>query len=1130
VTVSKGGKEMKDIKVRALQFSRRHPLGRNLIAVFLTLWLLFWGFLSFIAPGLVSNAAQNWARGLGRSLSIAEVTIRPWSMSLQLDGVRLQDKDGSPMFSARRLQFEALPRSLLIGHWRARLLALDHAQLYLTRGPQGLWNWVRLAQDAAGPTSAHPGASATPKLWLDWLRISSAEIHVLDQQGKNPNRYDIAQFNFNLHDLSTLPTDGGYQLSAMMGRDTRLDWRGSLQLDPLVSFGHVRLSGFQLASVWNYVTPYMRLAPPRGTLLVDLDYQFNLKKAQPYLSLVSIYSRLDGMQLQSPDGQQHFNLQQLAFEDGVFDLQKHSLFFKRIRLSGGDFSAARDASGQLDWLAALPPPTPAASAQVSASAKAAGKRASAPGWKLQVNQLSLADWKLALTDNSFVQALQVNAALPQLSLALRQSPQHGLEIDQLGFNLQNLQLGAHAQAPVLSIDQTQLSGVALQDGKLHPGILTIKGPTLSLERGADGQINLQTLFKSRHPRHGSSASASPASLPPLPQFTLSDGKLNWSDRQPQRPVKLMLDQLSASLAPQSDGLHYAALLGGHLGRGQFKLSASLDPVRRSVQGQLNVDALPLAPLAPYALSGTILSLTQGNASARLDLNLTAQGWGLSGQAGIARLAVMEPGATLPLLGWNALSLSGIKVSDQPLALSVRSVLLDRPVARLVLDQHRVSNIKKLFSTAPGTVATSARPGGAGGATSAPAAAPAVPPATPADHANHGMAFNIRVVHVRNADVDFADQGLNPGFAAQINHLTGSISNLSSLPGQRGTLALNGSVDQGGDVRVSGVLAPLDITDSADITLMFRDIAMTSLNTYSENLAGWQISDGRLTVGLHYVLDHRKIQGENSVVVDSIQLGPEIERPGLSHLPLRLAIALLEDSHGRIELHLPVSGSLDDPQFSYSGLIWQAFVNVIEKAVTAPFRALAAMLGGQGFDDVRFVAGEAALAAPEQQKLQQLSQMMLQRPQLKLILAGTDDPDADRKQLARARIDQAILAAAGIELNADEPLPELDMQDAAVQSAVKTVYGQRVGRLKLLSRLMSTSRGSAFYAGLRQEAIAAEAISDAELSALAKARARSAQQFLLQGQPGLATRISLGAVHSAKASTDGVPLDIQLLTQ
>lgn len=1052
----------------------------------LALWMIVWGLLAFVAPGMVRDAARQWAHGIGRSLEIGEVVIHPWSMSIELDRVRLSDRNGQALFAARHVSLETMPRALLIGHWHAELLAVDQPQWFVERDARGSWNWARFLADASGPGPA----GKPPKVLLDTLSIAQGQVHLVDRLGGGLNRYELKQLNLSLHDLSTLPSEGGYLLSASLGDNTRIKWRGSLGLAPLTSAGRISLTGLNLASIWEYASPYLHLAPPLGTAAVDMNYIFDLKGSAPHLTLSSIYGRLDGLQLLAPDGRHRLELPAAALEDGIFDLQKHSLFFKRIRLRNGWLTATREADGRLNWLAALAP-RPVSAKQEKPAAD----------WKMQVNDLRFENWNLGVLDSSFIRPLQIKTEIPLLSFGVRQSTQQGLAIERLSAILKNLQLGENGQPPLIKTAQLQLSGASIAEHQIHPGALTLQQPVVLLERAASGQINLASLLVSRLP------AADPGSTPAwkwsVPRVGVSDGQLRWSDRQSTQPVQVALEHISGSLAPRAAGSIFDADLTASAGKGRLGLNAAWDTAAGTARGTVTANGLPLTPLAPYLLGGTPLSLARGSASARLDLSLDGGHWMLSGQAGVADLAVQEPGEAAPLLAWHGLNLNGLKLSGQPLALSVRDVVLDRPQARLVLDQHRVSNMRRLF---------------AGNAAAKPAAAPA----------KTTTLVDIRAVHVRNGNLDFADQAMKPAFATQINHLTGSVTGLSSRPGRRGTLALNGEVDQAGDVRVRGALAPLAITDNADISLLFRNIPLTSLNTYSENIAGWQIQDGRLSVDLHYVLSQRKLNGDNRIVVDSIKLGPQVERPGVSRLPLSLAVAVLEDSDGRIDLRLPVSGNLDDPQFSYGGLVWQAFVNVIQKVATAPLRALGSLFGLDNFDNVRFIAGEAAVTPPERQKLGQLAQMLSQRPQLKLRLAGAYDPVADRKAMARARVDLAILQAAGAAPAAGEPLPEIDLQDVEMQAAIKSMYAQRVGRLKLLARMVSDSAKPDFYARLRNEAIADEAVDDAALLALARARAQSAQQFLLQSQPGLASRVALDPVHTTRASADGVPLLIDLV--
>ncbi|BEV71800.1 DUF748 domain-containing protein [Paludibacterium sp. THUN1379] len=1065
---------------------------RYALAAVLLLWALSWGFLAYIAPGLVHDAAVRWAQGIGRQLTLEEVAIHPWRMSLELKGVRLRDRDGSPLFAAERIQLDAMPRALLIGHWHAEMLALSRPEVDLVRAADGSWNWARLVRDASGPG---PSSGSAPKVFIDWLTFSQGRLVLRDLQGSPDQTYDLQRINLNLHDLSTLAGEGGYTLSATLGEHTRLKWRGLLGLEPLSSSGRITISQLPVADVWDYLAPYLHLAPPRGNLSLDLNYVFDLKSARPRLTLSTLFARIDGLGLRSPDGQSQLALGQLALEDGLLDLQKHSLFFKRIHLSNGQVTAVRNQAGQLDWLAAMP-----------AQAAAADKPAAGPAWHIQVNDLRLDNWQWQLRDQSRVSPVELKGHLPFLSLGVRLGDPAGLALSRITANLKDLSLAQPGQPPMLTMAHLGLGEASMSGRQIHGGVLTLQQPVLQIERAADGSLNLDAL------RAGSGGRPVVAAVQKaedrgwqftLPRLAMADGRLVWRDRTLAQPAEVTLAPLAGSLSPHPSDGAFDVSLNAHAGRGQLDFAGQFDPAAAQLQGQLTAQALPLTPLSPYLLAKTPLAMPQGNLSAKLDLRYGATGWQLAGSAGLNSLLIREAGEQNPLLAWRALNLSGLKLSGSPLAVSVRDVQLDRPVVRLVLDQNRVSNLRRLFA-----------------ATSPTPAKPATGKAAP-------LIFDVRMIRVRNGNVDFADQGMKPAFATRVNQLGGTISGLSSRPGKRGAIALNGLVDQNGDVRVRGALAPLSFTDSADIQLMFRNIPLTSLNTYSENIAGWQIDDGRLSVELQYLLSQRKLKGDNRIVVDSIKLGPQVERPGISRLPLSLAVLLLQDSHGRIDLHLPVSGDLDDPQFSYGGLVWQAFVNVVQKVATAPFRALGAMLGMDGFDDVRFVAGEAAVTSPERQKLGELAKMMSQRPQMRLSIAGTWDPQADRRQLARARVDRAILQAAGVVLLPDEPLPAVDVQDVEIQQAIKTMFADRVGRLKLVARMVSGGSGPAFYTALRQEAIQNEAVADADLLALANARARGAQQYLAQTWPELKARISLAAAKTAQASADGVPLAIDL---
>jgi Domain of Unknown Function (DUF748) len=190
------------------------------------------------------------------------------------------------------------------------------------------------------------------------------------------------------------------------------------------------------------------------------------------------------------------------------------------------------------------------------------------------------------------------------------------------------------------------------------------------------------------------------------------------------------------------------------------------------------------------------------------------------------------------------------------------------------------------------------------------------------------------------------------------------------------------------------------------------VELTNLSAYSAKYAGYPIIKGTLTVDLQYKLDQGKLSADNHIEIDQLTFGDKVESASATKLPVRLAVALLKDSRGVIDVHVPVSGSLSDPQFSMGGVIWHAFLNLLERAATSPFRLLGAAFGGGGDAEqdlgyIDFDPGRAKLSAEATGKLDTLVKALIERPALKLSITGRVDPDADRQGLREASLDHAM---------------------------------------------------------------------------------------------------------------------------
>ena len=237
-----------------------------------------------------------------------------------------------------------------------------------------------------------------------------------------------------------------------------------------------------------------------------------------------------------------------------------------------------------------------------------------------------------------------------------------------------------------------------------------------------------------------------------------------------------------------------------------------------------------------------------------------------------------------------------------------------------------------------------------------------------------------------------------------------MTGLSSDPKSRAKVELNGKVERYSPAHIGGEANVLSAALYTDITMSLKDIDLTIVNPYSGRFIGYKIDKGKLSVDVTYKIDDRKLDAKQHFVVDQLELGDRVESPDAVHGPVKLAVALLKDRHGVIDIDLPMNGSIDDPQFRIGPLIWKAFVNLIVKVATAPFALLGNLFGGgEHMNVVEFAAGSAELDKPSQEQLATIAKSLKERPQLKLDVPIVYAKNIDAPKMAAARLNAELLA-------------------------------------------------------------------------------------------------------------------------
>lgn len=576
----------------------------------------------------------------------------------------------------------------------------------------------------------------------------------------------------------------------------------------------------------------------------------------------------------------------------------------------------------------------------------------------------------------------------------------------------------------------RITGVDLAARRAELAAIEVERLNLTAERTADGSIDLAQLVRTpkaapaKAPAPAAARKSAPAEAPwhyAVAQIALSQSALTFTDRSTASPVALRLSGLAAKVSNFSDdaGSKLPVELSGTLQRkGRFAARGTV--VREPLQAALNLRGsdLDIATFSPYLATGINASI----ASLRLGLggNATvAQGRdglkaGYKGDVRLGDLSLLNRDTSEPFAGFHELSVTGIRAAYEPAGtdIDIGRIALSDFFAQVLLDANGKLNVGELMKKpAEAAAADSATPAAA--APEAPAAAPAEAAPPPAAPAAPAPAFRLHVgeIALASGKIDYTDNFIKPNFSANLVDFGGTIGTIGTDVAEPAAVDLKARLNESGPVAISGTMNPLAAPPLLDITANAREIELTRFAAYSTKYTGYPIVKGKLQVDLHYALKDNLLKANNHIFIDQFTFGDRVDSPTATNLPVRLAISLLKNSRGEIDVDVPVSGSLSDPKFSVGGVIWRAFLNLITKAVTSPFSLLAGAFGG-GADElgyIDFAAGSARLEATQAAKIEKIAKALADRPAIKLDLSAHVDPALDTPGLKAATVERQVKA-------------------------------------------------------------------------------------------------------------------------
>jgi uncharacterized protein involved in outer membrane biogenesis len=673
--------------------------------------------------------------------------------------------------------------------------------------------------------------------------------------------------------------------------------------------------------------------------------------------------------------------------------------------------------------------------------------------------------------------------------------------------------------PLLALPRSSAEGIAfdLAQGTLDIGAVELAQPQVELRRLEDGAIDLVAALTPTGSAADEAAEESAAALAiRLGALRIDGGRVAFEDRAAPRPVQLALQDIALAVTDyrSADG-HRADLTleAGSAAGGSLSVSGAVRGVPLDVGLDVGVEGLSLLPALPYATEAMNLEVTSLLADAAGRVTLSAdEPFAYAGKASLRALHSRLPDEEAQLIGWQAMDAEGIELTLAGRSLRIGKVALSEPFLRVLINEDGEMN---LAAIAPAD----------------PAAAPDEQPDAAPDAGSDAEPFAIGVgrVEIRAGTMDFTDLNLPIPFAALVKPMQGQVSAITSGSPTPARVELDGDVNEYGAATIRGSLDVFDPQHLMDLELDFRNIEMPDLTPYTVKFAGREIADGSLDVDLSWSIRDGRLEANNRMVINDLELGAKVESPGALSLPLDLAVALLTDTQGRIDLAVPVSGDLNDPEFRYAPLVFKALGNVLGKIVTAPFRFLASLLGGDAEDAdlefVGFVAGDAALRGPEAEDLEKLATALTQRPELLLEVGAAFDAARDGRAMRERQLDAAISgrfeAGEGSGKDGDP-----------VRLIMEAMYAEAAGPeapAALQAEHSSIPQGSdkpvldetAYIEALRAALLEQQVVAEQDLRLLGMERAAAVRNYLVEAGGLDAARIALAEPDEAKRADENL---------
>jgi len=1014
--------------------------------------VLFYTIIGFVTiPWFIINKVPNILHNkVGINIQIKKAKFNPYTFELNLGNILIKDLDLKPVLALKSVylnynSFWLFEKTIYFSN-----LEINSPKLYATIQKNGKINLNNIMPKMAKTKKS--GTTLALEFILQKLNITNGQLAFNDTRDNKHFKLNFGPYDFKAQDISTKRGEfNAHSFKTNIQGGGKLFWEGGMSLNPLKLYGNINITNLKLPKLYSYSLPDIDAKLDRGELTLNLPYQIDLSKelkasinnAKLVLSNIQISNKITHNKIiDIPEFKvNNFNLKWPKQDIQIGNISLKNPYILAILSKNSDINIVKtfaiknkkeakvNANKKTKAWSYLLKTADINSAKVSfmdstfknpQQNKLNETSLHVKNISSDLSSLVVYNFSSILNKDTTLKSLgNINQKSKILNSDIKISNLHVEEFVSyikpfINFKIKNADINTNAKINLnysknfntkvqANVDISSLNIQSINDKNLitwnnfnvNKVAFDLKKQDISINNIILSEANIYTvlskngdinLLKSFMPNRQDKTTKENKKSKAW-TFLLKDAKINktnisFLDKTLKKDLKSNLKEISLHVKDISSNKNtpITYTISSIINK-NTKLKATGDVLQKTntINLNLNLSKLYLNDFIAYIQPFVNFKIKKGyvNTEAKINLEFDKKlNIKVQANTSINNLSIYG-NDDKNLINWKHLEIDGLKYTQIPMNISIKKLMLNEPNIRAIIHKNHSTNFSNLIKKSKNNQSNKAKKD------------------TP-------LKLKIGSIKLMNGTTEFSDLSLPFPFRTNIHDLNGKISTLDFTQTTPSLIGLTGKIDKYGYANIKGKLIPIDIEQSSNISVLLKNINLSSLTPYSGKFVGYKIESGKLSMDLNYKIKKSTLIGTNKISIDTLTLGDTINSPDAVSLPLGLAIALLKDSNDQIDIDLPVSGNMNSLDFSYSSVVWGAIGHMITGIVTSPFKFLGSMLGvdGDELKSIDFDKGSALVITTEHEKLKNLQKILEKRPSIKIKLTAGYDKVFDVKELQK----------------------------------------------------------------------------------------------------------------------------------